>query len=156
MGLRRHDVAYSTNPSRPRPQPPHLPLLRDRRLVQSDCPQLPYPRRNGWRRSQALRESPQTLFRRVFNRNRAGSSFHVILLPPSNSNCLARPPLRRHSTKRLSEIIMPPLRNNRWELFAQGLADGKRQTDAYKDAGCLCSAWNRMFKPPPRPLPDTL
>lgn len=30
---------------------------------------------------------------------------------------------------------MPALRNPRWELFAQGLADGKRQSKAYQDAG---------------------
>lgn len=30
---------------------------------------------------------------------------------------------------------MPPLRIPRWELFAQGLASGKRQTEAYAEAG---------------------
>jgi hypothetical protein len=42
---------------------------------------------------------------------------------------------------------MPALRNPRWELFAQGLADGKLQTDAYKDAG---------FKPGNRASPSRL
>lgn len=42
---------------------------------------------------------------------------------------------------------MPPLRNPRWELFAQGLADGKRQTDAYKNAGFEYTATKNRSAP---------